>query len=149
MYNYKHSLLVVIYKRYTQLHIKSVAYYNSGFHFISASNEPKTYANLLKSGSNIIPYGNSPTSQSILSGPLPLSQPRPCSPSLGTNNQGFGSRLGNTTNINNRGSSAGGPGGLRMNQQQPARLPSRQDSVRSSIGGGRNSINEDGGSWGK
>jgi len=100
----------------------------------------------LKSASNVIPYGNNP-SQTVLGGPLPSSQPRSTSPPGGPNNQGFGSRLGNGPN-NNRGNAPGGIGGPRVNQQPPTRLPNRQDSMRSSMGG-RNSINEDGGSWGK
>ncbi|KAG5882906.1 hypothetical protein JTB14_020174 [Gonioctena quinquepunctata] len=103
----------------------------------SASNEPKTYANLLKSGSNI-PY-NSPPSQ-ILSGPVPAAQPvmvRSNSPPISGGYQNAGMRANNTANPNNRG-------GSRVNQQQP-RMQNRQDSGRGSMGGpGRNSINEEG-----
>lgn len=81
------------------------------------------------------------------------SQPRSSSPPGGPNNQVFGSRLGNTANnnLNNRGHNVGGPGGVRTNQQQPNRLSNRQDSIRSSVGGGpgRNLLNEEGGTWGE
>nr|XP_023023051.1 ras GTPase-activating protein-binding protein 1 [Leptinotarsa decemlineata] len=103
----------------------------------SASNEPKTYANLLKSGSTI-PFG-SPPSQAP-SGPAPVAQPaaaRSVSPPSSGGYQNVGPRSNNNgNNMNNRG-------GPRPNQQP--RMQNRQDSGRNSMGGGgRNSINEEG-----
>lgn len=107
----------------------------------SASNEPKTYANLLKSGSNI-PYTSPPSQTSTVS----LSQPaviRAASPpTTGGGYQSAGIRP-NSNNSNNR--SSGGPRGINQQQQQPQRLPGKQDSGRASMGGGgRSSGNEDG-----
>ncbi|CAH0558985.1 unnamed protein product [Brassicogethes aeneus] len=94
----------------------------------SASNEPKTWANLLKSPSDkssSMPYGSLPAQ----SNPLPMSQPmRPTSPPSG--NQGLGLR-----NNSNRS-------GPRTNQQQQQPRVPRQDSGRGLPG--RNSMNEEG-----
>lgn len=113
-------------------------------HVVAA--EPKTYANLLKSSSNVIPYIINSSSQPVVGSSLASSQPRAPSP---PSNQVFSTRIANTVtnNLGNRSNTTGGSGNVRMNQQQSTRLSNRQDSVRSSISG-RNSINEDGG-WGK
>ncbi|KAJ8950477.1 hypothetical protein NQ314_007864 [Rhamnusium bicolor] len=92
-----------------------------------ASSEPKTYANLLKSGSTV-PFSSPPQVAS-----MPAAQPiRSVSPPPANMNPALGARSNN--NINNRG-------GVRVNQQQP-RMPIRQDSGRGAPG--RNSINDEG-----
>ncbi|KAJ8961542.1 hypothetical protein NQ318_014794, partial [Aromia moschata] len=92
----------------------------------SSSTEPKTYANLLKSG-NSVPY-SSPSAQVA---PSPVIQPmRAPSPQAVNMNQTLGMR---SNNINNRT-------GTRINQQQP-RMPNRQDQSRGPPG--RNSVNDE------
>ncbi|XP_063912441.1 ras GTPase-activating protein-binding protein 2 isoform X2 [Zophobas morio] len=85
-----------------------------------ASNEPKTYANLLKSGNNL-PFNSPPLATSA-----PIQQPRSVSPNMGPRGDQGG--LGNRNNMNR---------GPRVNQQ---RLQ-KQDSGRGAPG--RNSFNEE------